>query len=63
MNLSNLTSTGVQFIRNHILDRNMKNPEYVNAMCHLATLIDDPDAYNKALMDYSNGAAMTTQRI
>lgn len=63
MNLSSISDNGVRFIRNHILDRNMKNPEYRNAMCHLATLIDNPDAYNKALMDYSNGAAMATMRI
>lgn len=63
MDLSKLSSTGVQFIRNHVLDRDFFKPRYSKAVWNLAVLIDNPEEYNKAALELSNGAAMGTQRI
>ena len=45
---------------NHIFDRNM-SPSYSRTVMHLAHLYaTDRDAYNKAVMDLSNGSAVVT---
>ena len=58
-----LSSNGIRFIRNHVLDRDFFKPGYSKAVWNLAELIDNPEEYNKAALELSNGAAMCTQRI
>lgn len=59
----NMSTNGFNFIVKHILDPGMKNPEYKNAVYRLSKLVDKPDEYNAALLDYSRGRAMYTQHI
>lgn len=55
-----MSSQELNFCINHIFDRNM-SPSYSGAVMHLAHLYHtDRDAYNKAVMDLSNGSAVVT---
>ena len=55
-----MSSQELNFCIRHIFDRNM-SPSYSRTVMHLAHLYDiDRDAYNKAVMDLSNGSAVVT---
>lgn len=55
-----MSSQELNFCIHHIFDRNM-SPSYSGTVMHLAHLYDiDRDAYNKAVMDLSNGSAVVT---
>ena len=58
-----MSNNGFNFIVKHLLDPGMKNPEYRDAVYRLSKLVDKPDEYDDALLDYSRGRAMYTQKI